>query len=715
MKNNVTYNITTSQQYTVDEFIQYWQSIVPKDAQPISASDFLQIKRNETGPKNIDVAYKAYDKLDQEKYKDDYASGSIPFIPKGVTMAFPIVDTTIMLQEAVNQKQFLSQGDFQTYWSENYQQLISDPEYQPINYISYVSSNESLFVRYHSLNVRVWIYMKSIDKVIDVSPYVTDMSVIKIFTGSSFTINIVPFKDSTIKKGSGNYFDIINTVTGHGYEFKSFLGKFLQTNDIVFIRFERLEVERGKEQDYTTETLEIPKNKLANSGENVNVWDMIGIIDNCTEVFSAESNMKMTSITGRDIEKLFVEDGSYFLPLREIEGSEDLWWYCGGTNDSWFKRNIITGDFKYLWSYEFKKIDQMVFFIINIMSNLGLVQGNLFDSWNNARTTSYEVTGAPTLEVKGIWQIVKVFVEDAVKQRAVVDSSIGNPNGTLMDYMNRICQYPFVEFFFDTYINTIDIIVRQPPFTEKAIKGIVSSKQYITINAQDTIGCNLTYDSRVYSWYQVHMQNSVSGSNEYASLAFIPIVYLNNYAEIWGNRKLEVTDIYMRFEEKKGIEDTEKLSTMQAAVLNDLLFLIETNAYLPFTRTGTIEINGDRRIKVGTFVYCEFTNELFYVTGVTNTISFSDGGLERRTVLQVERGMYFPCLSSEASPILRKDNSFPIETPSSEKGDYFKIVQLDVLKEAIEKAQSGEKVSVQNPIVDQTQFEYFLNRKMFIE
>lgn len=713
MKNNTTYNITTSKEYTVDEFIKYWQSIVPKNAQAITQAEFFEVRRNDTGPKNIDVIYNSYDALDQEKYKDAYANQSLSKINKGVTLAFPIISTTIMLQEAVNQKQFLKQSSFDAYWNDNYKELISDPEYQPADYLGYIDDNESLMIRYHSLNVKIWIYLKSIDKVIDVSPYIINVTTSKVFSGSSFSIDLVSFKDLSINKSTGNYFDIINTVTGKGFEYKSFLEKFLQVNDIVFIRFERLQCEK-EEKSQSKDTIEISKNKLSNNSQHKNVWDMIGIIDSCVENYNSQNNIKLTSIIGRDIEKLFVEDGSYFLPLREIQGSQELWWYCGGTNDAWFKRNIITGDFQYLWSYGFKKLNEMIFFIINIMSNLGLVKSDVFDSWNDIRTTSYEITGAPTLEVKGIWQIVKVFVEDAIQQRVVVDSSIGNPNGTLMDYMNRICQQPFVEFFFDTYVNTIDIIVRQPPFTEKAIMGVVSSGKFITIKSQDVRSCNLSYDSRVYSWYQIHMQNMANGGdNEYVSLAFVPIVYLNNYAELWGNRKLEITDIYLKYEEKKGIEDTEKFTTMQAAVLNDLLFLIETNAYLPFTRRGTIEINGDRRVKIGTFILNEFTNEFFYVTGVTNNVSFTENGLQRTTILQVERGMYYPLLTGDTGSIIkRKDNSIEIgKTP--EKGNYFGIVKLDTIKEAINKAQAGEKVSLQNPIVDQTQFEYFLNRKMF--
>ena len=60
--------------------------------------------------------------------------------------------------------------------------------------------------------------------------------------------------------------------------------------------------------------------------------------------------------------------------------------------------------------------------------------------------------------------------------------------------------------------------------------------------------------------------------------------------------------------------------------------------YLPFTRKGTIQINGDRRIKVGTFIRLDATDELYYVTGVDNSLTIGSN-IDRVTTIQVERGM----------------------------------------------------------------------------
>lgn len=204
----------------------------------------------------------------------------------------------------------------------------------------------------------------------------------------------------------------------------------------------------------------------------------------------------------------------------------------------------------------------------------------------------------------------------------LIDSSIANPNGTLLEYMNRVCQFPLVEFYFDTYINTIDLVVRQPPFNKDAILGAYKNGQYITVKSENTYGYDLSYDTRSYSWYQLRVMSNHAGQNNTTSLAFVPIVYLSEYAEVFGNKKMSFTDQYLNYKETEGPEATQSLANFQAAATNDLIYIMESTAYLPFTRTGTITINGDRRIKVGTFIYFEPTNEFFYVSSVVNNVSF---------------------------------------------------------------------------------------------
>lgn len=709
------YELTTEKQLTPESFISFWQfKIDPKNKESVKLTleQFMDIVSERTSRSNIDEIWATYDDLEKEKYKNEYSSKKLPYIKSGTTLVFPMKDSPLLLEEVAKSTLFLKQQDFLSYWSENLAKLINDPKFVPDNVVA-SDEEDAVKTKVQPLNIRVWIYCKAIDSVIDVSQYILDCNVDKTFQNGSFSMNIVPFRDNKNKDNFGSsYWSNFNVTTKEGYDTKSYLEKVVQINDIVFIRFERLKLE-NEFDSITPDDITISPNKLANTGVNYNVWDMIGFVDGSSETYSAEGNSKVTSIYGRDISKLFEEDGSYFIPLVDVNGSKQHWVYLGRPQDPWYKRNVITGNYDYLWSYKYKSINEIIWFIINVMSNIGVCKNELFQSWKEKRIQSYEVEGQNPLDVNGIWQIVKTYISPEASQRVVVDSSIGNPNGSLMDYVNRACQYPFVEFFFDTYINTIDLIVRQPPFTEAAIMGAFKSKQYITITADNVLSYNLSYDPRVYSWFQVHVQNNnLIGDNQSTNLAFVPIIYLNEYAELWGNRKLEVNDMYCQMKVVNSTESQAQFSTMQAALLNDLLYLVESNAYLPFTRTGTIEINGDRRIKVGTFILNESTNEFFYVLSVSNYVAFEEGGMERRTILQVERGMYVPILErTAANSIKRLDNSGT--TPWQGSPSYFKLVKLDELKQGIKTAEKGDLTTAISPIVDQDQFKFFLNRKMY--
>lgn len=708
------YILTAYKKQDPQSFIKEWQFKIERrndEVEEIDVPTFMQIIQENTGISNLDMVWFKYDDLEKELYKDDYAAKDLPFIKPGTTLEFPIKDSPLIIEEIAKNDQFLKQTSFQSYWSENLKKLIKDPLFVPDNIVA-ADSSMSIKTRVQSMNIRVWIYCKSIDTVLDVSQYIISCSTDKAPQSGGFTIVLAPFKDATNKNTFGaSYWDVVNTVTAEGNAYRSYLEKVVQPNDIVFIRFERLKLEKSRDSEIA-DNIFVSPNNLANTGTNYNVWDMIGFVDNCNEVYSAEDNVKTTIISGRDVSKLFEEDGSYFIPLIDIEESKQRWSYLGSPGDSWYKRNVLTGSYDYLWSYKYKAINEVIWFIINIMSNIGVCKDDLFKGWGDKRLSSYSVEGQEDLQVKGVWQIVKTYIDDASKQRIVVDSSIGNPNGTLMSYMNRVCQYPFVEFMFDTYINTIDIIVRQPPFTKAAIEGAFKNGDYITITPDNLINYNLSYDQRVYSWFQIHIQNNqLVGDTQQTNLAFVPIVYLNEYAELWGNRKLEVNDMYTQWKTNYGQESKPQFTTVQAALLNDLIYLVESNAYLPFTRMGSIEINGDRRIKAGTFILNEATDEFFYVLSVSNTMAFSAGGIERRTTLQVERGMYVPILEgTDTKSKKRLDNTEPSVTGSP---SYFDIVDLSDLRSAAKQAEGGSLTTAQSPAIKRDQFEYFLNRKMF--
>jgi hypothetical protein len=228
----------------------------------------------------------------------------------------------------------------------------------------------------------------------------------------------------------------------------------------------------------------------------------------------------------------------------------------------------------------------------------------------------------------GIWQIIKVVIDPEVIDKQINDASIAFNQGSLYNFFEKVCQKPFVEFWGDTYGDQYYFIIRKPPFTRKAYNSLTK----IEIDDRDVISDSLSWSNdSIYSWYQLIPNGNYIGANE-ALYSYIRAVFFPEYAEIWGSRPLSITSNYITF-----IKETD--TVQMQAVIEDLKFLIDIHSYLPFTRQGTITINGDRRIKRGMRIHYLPTDEYYYVDAVSNNFRVTEGVPERITTLQVSRGM----------------------------------------------------------------------------
>lgn len=246
---------------------------------------------------------------------------------------------------------------------------------------------------------------------------------------------------------------------------------------------------------------------------------------------------------------------------------------------------------------------------------------------------------------KGIWQIINVLIDDSIKDRRLVDSSIGNEMGSIINYIQKVCQEPFVEFFTETLGDKFNFIVRKPPFDKKSIVEYINKTLNGNINStiikgEDVISEDLFISSnRSYSWYRIIPQGNFPGTSSSIVFAFIKALHFPEYAKYFGEKPLEVVCNYISSFYPSGVKENNLLNEMITQVAYDLKYIVETNCYLPFTREGQIVLaGGDRRIKRGHWYYYELTNEIFYVDSVINT--YSQGGkIERKTILNVSRGM----------------------------------------------------------------------------
>lgn len=299
--------------------------------------------------------------------------------------------------------------------------------------------------------------------------------------------------------------------------------------------------------------------------------------------------------------------------------------------------------------------------------------------------------------VRGIWQIIKLIIDPTVANRRIVDRSIGNERASLMSGFRKICQPPFVELFTDTYGDQFYFTVRKPPFDRTSILSYIQGrvvresideytvqsyqtqpsteglspladsgfivqpsfepsllvKTYqeaeqnllektllIDIDDADIVSENLSFPQQGYAWYHISPRNLIQGPNaDQLAFAYIKAVFFEEYAEIYGSKALDISSNYIPFFPLKDKEERLNTANFIKQAILDLKYMIDTNAYLPFTKQGTITLSKtDRRIKRGMFIRKLSSNEVFYVEGVTHTASISNS-VNSSTVLNVSRGM----------------------------------------------------------------------------
>ena len=125
------------------------------------------------------------------------------------------------------------------------------------------------------------------------------------------------------------------------------------------------------------------------------------------------------------------------------------------------------------------------------------------------------------------------------------------------------------------------------------------------------------------------------------------------------------------------------VSRYEEQAILDLKFIIDSHSYLPFTRKGSITINGDRRLKKGNLVRYAPTQEIFMIDSVTHNYSVSDSSVDRITTIHVSRGMIEPFI-------------YGVEIDGFSKPiSYFNIINTDF---QIKKKQFNEEIEEQVPV-----------------
>jgi hypothetical protein len=668
-----------------------------------------------------------------EKYTDEELEGyletnNLELLKPNTTLLIPKTQLNKELISISGIDQFLEQSDFNGFFAKSLVQLLSDPLYQQKDRDK-IGDNEVLTTIYPEISV--WIYIGALDSIINVSEFVMSCNISVGKEGGEFSITLPPIvelnsQDISNFEGSLYSSNNINVggISNSNNEF--YFHKYIQENDIVFIKFEQLEIEQEeRQQDFTI-------SKSALSGQ---IYDMIGLVNSNSKSSAYGQNDVSINITGNDLMKLLIDDGSYFFPLLFTVGAEDT--FVNKQQDTKLIQRVwSTGNYNSLFAYSLRGIADTLQFIINQLANLGVVgeEVDLFSSYGDRRTKVYrlENQGDDSFSEElhnGVWQIIKLLVDGNIADRRVADSSISQPDGSLIVQFQKICQEPFVEFWGDTYGDFYNFIVRQPPYTKSTIlsflNGVpledntnksddgslvlkssnISQEQpdlVITIDPKDIITEDISWEvDQIYSWYELKPQGTFLGSTNSISLAQLPIVYFPEYANKWGCKKMGAVSNYISYRAFNGKDTDTNRDLFKEALINDYKYLIESNMYLPFTRKGSIVINGDRRYKRGTWVRHGGTNEVYYVESVINDYNISESSIDRTTILTLSRGM--------VEKYIKGYNGL----------SYFDIIDTDTIRDVLlEKLTSGgqsktkPRVNVKSNFgVNPDAFDFFYSRQ----
>ena len=137
------------------------------------------------------------------------------------------------------------------------------------------------------------------------------------------------------------------------------------------------------------------------------------------------------------------------------------------------------------------------------------------------------VVGRPAL---GIWQIVKLLMDTSVNGKQICDSSIATQTGALINFFNKVCQKPFVEFMGETFGNQYYFIVRRPPFDQEGFQRMLSTA-IISIDDEEIMSTELQWaNQNIYSWYRYIPKGDLLGGAQ--EQFFIPAVFFPEFASM---------------------------------------------------------------------------------------------------------------------------------------------------------------------------------------
>lgn len=171
----------------------------------------------------------------------------------------------------------------------------------------------------------------------------------------------------------------------------------ISSNDILFISFEKLKMELDRNENSVGDEDNFDINTAISKG----VYDMIGLVDEVKIVTASASAEAYVEITGRDLMKLLIDDGSFFFnpsttsdPSKVFQNDRSSGKQGDVRETGFGDKNVnpidrlrrISGEIDIFANRINMEIGYILKGVISQLANVEIVPGYVFDSWGEERT-----------------------------------------------------------------------------------------------------------------------------------------------------------------------------------------------------------------------------------------------------------------------------------------------------------------------------------------
>lgn len=188
-----------------------------------------------------------------------------------------------------------------------------------------------------------------------------------------------------------------------GHSDSNYFNWLISSNDLMFISFEKLEMEVNRDPFAFGDKDNFDIKSMISDG----VFDMIALVDEVRVITDAATGNCYVEVTGRDLMKLIIEDGSFFFnpstcsnPSRvfanaaeagkqgDVREADQL---NNNYNNPINRLRRVTGEVDIFANRINQDISYILKGVISQLANIEVVPSYVFDSWGNNRTKFVEL------------------------------------------------------------------------------------------------------------------------------------------------------------------------------------------------------------------------------------------------------------------------------------------------------------------------------------